>query len=113
MTDNHPGKYKVIISDAALGQLDGHALFWAKVSTDASEKMVRQVMSDIKSLSENPERFPIYESQFITGVKYHRMLTAKRYLALYEIKKDMVLVDYIVDCRQDYEWLITLSSPPD
>jgi len=33
-------------------------------------------------------------------------LVGKRYLILYQIKGQMVYVDYIVDCRQDYEWLI-------
>jgi len=98
--------YKVTISDAALAMLDSHALFLARVSPDAAERMVRKVLSEIKTLSNNPERFPVYESIFISGVNYHRMLTAKRYLVIYEIREDAVYVDYIVDCRQDYAWLI-------
>jgi hypothetical protein len=30
----------------------------------------------------------------------------KRYLLIYQIKGDTVYVDYVVDCRQDYGWLL-------
>ncbi|MCG2788520.1 MAG: type II toxin-antitoxin system RelE/ParE family toxin, partial [Actinomycetia bacterium] len=35
-----------------------------------------------------------------------KMLICKRYLLIYQIKGNIVYVDYIVDCRQDYEWLL-------
>ncbi len=34
------------------------------------------------------------------------MYIEKRYLALYQIIEDTVYVEYIFDCRQDYDWLI-------
>ncbi|MCL1918450.1 MAG: type II toxin-antitoxin system RelE/ParE family toxin [Peptococcaceae bacterium] len=104
--------YSVIISDAALQMLDSHIYFLAKVSQDAATKMMNQILHDIESLSQNPARYPVYDSQFIEP-RYRKMLTSKRYLVLYEITDDAIYVDYIVDCRQDYEWLIrqiTLST---
>ena len=38
--------------------------------------------------------------------KYHKMFVEKWYLILYQIKDQIVYVDYIVDCRQDYRWLV-------
>jgi len=99
-------KYDVIVSDAALAMLDSHIDFLAKVSVNAAIKLMNNILDDIASLSENPQRFPIYENRFIPESRYHRMLSAKRYLILYEIGESTVAVDYIVDCRQDYEWLI-------
>ena len=31
---------------------------------------------------------------------------AVKYIALYVIQEDLVMVEYIIDCRQDYQWLI-------
>jgi hypothetical protein len=60
----------------------------------------------IKSLQQMPERFPFLRDEFIPSNKYHKMFVEKWYLILYQIKNQTVYVDYIVDCRQDYQWLI-------
>jgi len=99
-------KYKVIISDKASAMLESHFLFLARVSPSAADKLVDKILDEIESLHENPERFPIYQSENITNCTYHKMLSAKRYLVIYEISGDTVNVDYIVDCRSDYQWLI-------
>ena len=99
-------KYDIVISDAALAMLDSHVNFLATISKSAATKLVNEVLGDIESLSENPQRFRSYENQFIPENRYRRMLSAKRYLVIYEIDGTTVFVDYIVDCRQDYDWLI-------
>jgi len=99
-------KYNIVISDAALTMLDSHVDFLARVSTNAATKMMDEILDDIASLSEHPQRFPIYENPFIPDCRYRKMLSAKRYLIIYEIEESTVAVDYIVDCRQDYEWLM-------
>ena len=99
-------EYDVSVSDAALAMLDSHVDFLARVSLDAATKLMNEILDGIASLSSNPQRFPAYENQFIPYNRYRRMLSAKRYLVLYEIDGKNVYVDYIVDCRQDYEWLI-------
>ena len=99
-------EYDIVVSDSALAMLDNHVDFLAKVNTNAATKMMNEILDDISSLSENPQRFPLYENPFIPDCRYRRMLSAKRYLVLYEVDISIVSVDYIVDCRQDYEWLI-------
>lgn len=99
-------KFEVTVSDAALAMLDAHVDFLAGVSKSAATKLVDEILGDIETLSENPQRYPAYENQFITEPRYRKMLCAKRYLVIYEVSENMVFVDYIVDCRQDYEWLI-------
>jgi len=98
--------YNVVISDAALAMLDSHVEFLARVSKQAATNLMDAVLDDIASLSQFPERFPLFESTFIPYGRYRKMLSAKRYLLLYEISGNDVCVDYIVDCRQDYEWLL-------
>ena len=99
-------EYNITVSDAALAMLDSHVGFLARVSVSAATELMDEILDDIASLSENPQRFPAYENQFITGNHYRRMLSARRYLVLYEIDEAAVYVDYIVDCRQDYDWLV-------
>jgi plasmid stabilization system protein ParE len=103
--NNNPG-FEVVISDAALAMLDSHMDFLANVSVTAAKKLLDEILDDIASLSEHPMRFPAYQNQFIADSRYRRMLSAKRYLVIYEVDKSTVFVDYIVDCRQDFEWLI-------
>ena len=67
------------------------------------------VLDDFASLSRFPERFLFFESTFIPDGRYRKMLSAKRYLLLYEIDGNDVYVDYIVDFRQDYEWLLWIA----
>jgi len=100
------GKHNIVVSDAALAMLDAHVDFLARVSKSASTRLVEEILNDIELLSENPERYPAYESEFIPANRYRKMLTSKRYLVLYEIDGDSVYIDYIVDCRQDYGWMI-------
>ena len=98
--------YNITISDAALTMLDSHIEFLARVSMQAALNLMDEVLSDIESLSKFPERFPVFDSEFIPDSRYRKMLSAKRYLVIYEIEGVDVSVDYIVDCRQDYEWLL-------
>ena len=98
--------YDVIISDAALAMLDAHVDFLARVSKNAAAKLMNEVLDQIDSLNENPERYPFYDNQFITSGRYRRTACASRYLVLYEVAGDAVYADYILDCRQDNEWLL-------
>lgn len=38
--------------------------------------------------------------------KYRKLTILKIYLIIYQIKNDSVYVDAMLDCRQDYKWLL-------
>ena len=99
-------KYKVIVSDRARQMLAGHVRFMAQKSPSAARKVNNELMDAIRSLGKIPERFPFLEAEFIPSNKYHKMFVEKWYLILYQVKDQTVYVDYIVDCRQDYGWLV-------
>ena len=99
-------RYEVIISDRARQMLGGHVRFLAQKSPTAARKTKNELMSSIRSLSIMPERYPFLNTEFLPLNKYHKMFVEKRYLILYRIKDWTVYVDYIVDCRQDYGWLV-------
>ena len=99
-------KYKVIVSDRAKRMLGTHIRFMALVNKEAEAKKKKEIMTAMRSLSQMPQCFPFLEEMYITPNKYHKMFIEKWYLVLYQIQDDMVYVDYILDCRKDYSWLI-------
>lgn len=99
-------KYKVIVSDRAKRMLGTHILFMAQVNKQAEAAKKKEIISAMRSLSQMPQRFPFFEELYITPNKYHKMFIEKWFLVLYQIQDDTVYVEYILDCRKDYSWLI-------
>jgi len=99
-------QYKVEVSDRAKIMLGAHAKFLAQKNPSAAREMQGKVLTAIRSLSSMPERSPFFDSEFVPRNKYHKMVVDNRYIILYQIKDIVVFVDYIIDGRQDYSWLI-------
>ena len=99
-------QYKVIVSDRSRQMLASHVRFLAQKNPSAARKLKNKLMNALRSLYQMPERFPFLEAEFFPPNKYHKMFVEKQYLILYQIKDQTVYVDYIVDCRQDYGWLV-------
>ena len=97
-------QYKVIISDRVRRMLASHIRFIAQVNKDAAKK--NEIMNAMRSLKQMPQRFPFFNEPYITPNKYHKMFVQKWYIILYQIKDDIVYIDYIIDCRKDYAWLM-------
>ena len=99
-------KYKVIISDRASQMLGRHLRFLAQASRPAAVKLKHRFLEEIRSLQEMPQRYPFFNEDYIPVNKYHKLYVENCYLVLYQIKDDTVYVDWVVDCRQDYQWLL-------
>ena len=99
-------KYNIIISGRVYSMLGSHVRFLARVSPNAAKRLKTKAMKAVRSLETNPERCPFLEAEYIPEGKYRKLLVEKRYLVLYQIRGNTVYVDYIVDCRQDYQWLL-------
>jgi plasmid stabilization system protein ParE len=99
-------KYKVIVSEKAMDMLKEHILFLANVNKSSARKTKERLIDSFKSLESMPQRNPFFNSPYILSNKYHKMFVDNWYLVLYQIKDDTVYIDYIVDCRQDYQWLL-------
>lgn len=97
--------YKVIISDRARRILASHIRFMTKVNKDVAKDM-KKIMDAMRSLNQMPQRFPFFNEPYITPNKYRKMFIKKWYIVLYQIKDDTVYVDYIIDCHQNYDWLM-------
>lgn len=99
-------KYKVIVSDRAKRMLGAHIRFIAQVNKETAAVKKKEIMTAMRSLCQMPQRFPYFEELYITPNKYHKIFIEKWYLVLYQIQDDTVFVEYILDCRKDYGWLI-------
>ncbi|MDR1179413.1 MAG: type II toxin-antitoxin system RelE/ParE family toxin [Spirochaetales bacterium] len=100
-------RYRVIVSGQAAAMLVSYSRFLARVSKAAADRLVSEFEAAAGSLEQQPGRFPWLEGPCIPTGKYKKCLFAKPYLLLYQIKEKNVFIDYVVDCRQDYAWLIT------
>lgn len=99
-------QYKVIISERAKEMLGMHIRFLAQVNKTAANKLKNRLIDEIRALQEMPQRYPLFNENYIPANKYHKLYGENWFLVLYQIKDDTVYVDWIVDCRQDYQWLL-------
>ena len=97
--------YNIIISDRAAIMLESHIAFLQQKSDIAAKNLRRKIISDIRSLETTPARYPFFNEQYIPANRYHKMVIENRYLVLYQIKDGTVFVDWVIDGRQDYQWL--------
>jgi plasmid stabilization system protein ParE len=104
--DSRGKNYRVIISDEATQMLVSHARFLAQVSETAAQQLISEFNEKAKSLEKFPERNSWLFDPLVPAGKYRKLLMAKRYLLIYQVKWDNVYVDAVVDCRQDYGWLL-------
>lgn len=99
-------KYKIIISNQAQHMLRAHMRFMAQANKAAAVEVKKDLVAAIRSLQQMPYRFPFFNELYMPPNKYHKMYVPKWYLMLYQVQDDNVYVDYILDCREDYGWLL-------
>lgn len=99
-------KYNIVISQRVTDMLINHVRFLAQVSETAAQNLRNQIIKEIQALQHMPETYPRFRCEGIPANKYRKKLVEKRYLLIYQIKEDTVYVDYVLDCRQDYQWLL-------
>jgi plasmid stabilization system protein ParE len=83
-----------------------HARFLANVSVPADKGLIDTFVEATDSLAALPERNPWLEHDAIPFQKYRKLLLGKHYMVLYQIQENTVYVTAVVDCRQDYAWLL-------
>ena len=96
-------KYKTTVSQNTFQMLDKHIFFLAKVSTKAAHSLRKTFVRTIKSLNNNPKRYPLWLPQFKLSKPYRNILINKRYLIIFYIDGNNIFVDYLLDCRMNNE----------
>lgn len=98
--------YRVIVSERATQMLVSHAAFLAQTGPGAAERLTAAFEKTADSLEIMPQRCPWLTGEYIPRNAYRFILFEKRYMIIFQIVDDIVYADYVVDCRQDYGWLI-------
>lgn len=99
-------RFRVIVSERATQMLIFHAAFLAQASPEAAERLTVEFRKTANSLEMMPQRCPWLAGDYIPKNAYRFILFEKRYMLIFQIMDEAVYVDYVVDCRQDYGWLI-------
>ncbi|MDD2504244.1 MAG: type II toxin-antitoxin system RelE/ParE family toxin [Clostridia bacterium] len=98
--------YTVKITETAWDMLVVHARFLTNISAAAANRLIDSFIDITGDLAVMPDRNPWLEHEAIPFQKYRKLLFEKRYLALYEVRGSIVYITAVVDCRQDYGWLL-------
>lgn len=98
--------YTVIISDRAADMLIQHVRFMAQISSSAADKLREEIVEAARSLEQLPERNSWFSDPMLPANKYRKMIISKRYILIDQIRDHIVYIEYILDCRQEYRWLL-------
>lgn len=99
-------QYDVIVSEKARKALGEIIAYIASDSIANAVSVKKELIKAMRSLSVLPERAPFLEGEFIPYNKYRKLIILKRFMVIYQFKNEVVYVDYVLDSRQDYQWLI-------
>jgi plasmid stabilization system protein ParE len=99
-------KYRVVVSQRAAQMMVSQVAFLAQASPKAAQRLALSFEEAADSLESMPLRCPWLVGDYIPRNQYRFLLFEKRYMLLFQIRDETVYVDYVVDCRQDYSWLI-------
>ena len=98
--------YRVKITETAWEMLISHARFLANVSVPAANKLIDTFVEISDSLASMPDRNAWLEHDEIPFQKYRKLLFGNYYMALYQRQENTIYVTAVVDCRQNYTWLL-------
>ena len=87
--------------------MEEHAAFAAKLDEKLAHKLVSDFRQAAASLERFPFRNPVLRSEVFTVEKYRKLVFDKYHILLYQVKDQVVYVEYVIDGRQDYQWLLT------
>lgn len=93
--------YQVIIAPEANGRMYEHFEFLARVSADAANKLLDELLKCIRNLRTEPFRHPVYSRPYLPVGKYRYAMSGKKYRIVYQVINNQVFVDDIQDCREN------------
>ena len=99
--ENDKNLFTVIVETSASDKIYKHFEFLARVSENATKKLLDKLLNDISNLEQMPYRNPVYEQLYFPIGKYRYMISSERYLVIYQVSNNIVYIDDIRDCRQE------------
>lgn len=94
--------YQIQITNRACFDIFECVSFLSFISKEAADKLHTEIIESIYSLSSFPNRYPEIEDFKILGYKVRKMTIQNgRYLILYRVKVETVIVYDVIDCRKE------------
>jgi plasmid stabilization system protein ParE len=106
-------KYNVTLSRRADNLLIAHTEFLARVSVPAARRLLAEFRKVSGVLEETPFQYPFADELDVPGIPpetYRKCVFGGRYKAIFLIEGNEVLVDAIIDCRQENKNLFEEDS---
>lgn len=100
------GALKIIIASKAQSDLSECVGFVLNVSKESAYTLANDIFSSIESLKTFPERNPIFEMPNSFPFTIRKFVINKRYIALYAIEDNAVVMYRILDSRRKFDYLI-------
>ena len=98
-------QFEIIISPTAQSDLQECVCFVLKVSQKAARELTDCIYASIESLSQFPERYPAFIMYGIS-MDLRKLIVNKRYIVLYQILDNKVIVHRILDGRRNFDGLL-------
>ena len=95
----------IIITSRAQTDISTCITFVLNISKDAS-KVSKEIFKSIESLKQFPERFPAFNMPNYASYAYRKMVINKRYIAIYSLEEDTIVIHRVLDGRRGYSSLV-------
>ena len=95
----------IIITSRAQTDISTCITFVLNISKDAS-KVAKEIFKSIESLKQFPERFPAFNMPNYASYAYRKMVINKRYIAIYSLEEDIIVIHRVLDGRRGYSSLV-------
>ena len=95
----------IIITSRAQTDRSTCITFVLNISKDAS-KVAKEIFKRIESLKQFPERFPAFNMPNYASYAYRKMVINKRYIAIYSLEEDTIVIHRVLDGRRGYSSLV-------
>ena len=98
--------YSIVWSTKALSDLAECIQFLFNVSKQAAINLKNEAFSCATGLEAFPEKNPIFEMPKSFPFVLRKQIVSKRYILLYTIEKDKIVIYRMLDCRKQFGALI-------
>ncbi len=99
-------KYQVVVSDKAQSDIAECISFVKNVSKEAAIKLVKDLYTAFALLDSFPEKNPLFSMPKTFPVVLRKQVVNKRYIVLYAVEKQKVVIYRVLDARRDFAQIL-------
>lgn len=98
--------FEVVLSSKAHTDLTECVAFVLRVSKETAQDLANQIFGALGSLAEFPERYPVFNMPKAVSFIVRKQTIGKRYIALFGVEGNKVIVFRILDTRRKCDCLL-------